>query len=183
MIVSPIELGAPAPDFDLPGVDGRRYSLSSFRDKSVLVVIFSCNHCPYVKAYEDRMVSIQRDYAAKGVQLVAINSNDDKAYPEDGFSEMVKRSKEKGFNFPYLRDESQSVVEAYGGICTPHVFAFDSRRMLRYRGRIDDSKEPSKVLSHDLRNALDDLIKGSAVRVPDTRPFGCSIKWYSLKPL
>ncbi len=182
MIVSTLELGAPAPDFDLPGVDGKRHTLSSFAGKPVLVVIFSCNHCPYVKAYEDRMVSIQRDYANRGVQLVAINSNDDKAYPEDSFPEMVKRSKEKGFNFPYLRDEAQKVVEAYGGVCTPHVFAFDGARRLRYRGRIDDSKEASKVSTHDLRNALDDLTAGREVRVPDTRPFGCSIKWYSMKP-
>ena len=182
MIVSTLDLGAPAPDFDLPGVDGKKHSLASYKDKPVLVVIFSCNHCPYVKAYEDRLVSIQRDYAARGVQFVAINSNDDKAYPEDSFQEMVKRSKEKGFNFPYLRDESQKVVEAYGGVCTPHVFAFDAGRRLRYRGRIDDSKEEPKVTTHDLRNALDDLVAGKTVRVPDTRPFGCSIKWYSMKP-
>ena len=182
MIVPTIGLGAPAPDFDLPGVDGKNHSLNSFKEKPVLVVIFSCNHCPYVVAYEDRMVSIQRDYAAKGVQFVAINSNDDKAYPEDSFPEMVKRAREKGFNFPYLRDESQKVVEAYGGVCTPHVFAFDRSRKLRYRGRIDDSKEESKVTTRDLRNALDDLVAGRAVRVPDTRLFGCSIKWYSMKP-
>ena len=182
MLLSTLDLGARAPDFDLPGVDGRAYSLGSFKDKPVLVVIFSCNHCPYVKAYEERMVSIQRDFAGKGVQLVAINSNDEKAYPEDGFPEMVKRSKERGFNFPYLRDESQKVVEAYGGVCTPHVFAFDVSRNLRYRGRIDDSKDASKVTSHDLRNALDDLTNGKSVRVPDTRPFGCSIKWFSVKP-
>ncbi|MDG7008482.1 MAG: thioredoxin family protein [Nitrososphaerota archaeon] len=182
MIVPTLGLGAPAPDFNLPGVDGKSHSLGSFKDKPVLVVIFSCNHCPYVKAYEDRMVSIQRDYAAKGVQFVAINSNDDKAYPEDSFPEMVKRAREKGFNFPYLRDESQKVVEAYGGVCTPHVFAFDRNRKLRYRGRIDDSKEESKVATNDLRNALDDLVAGRAVQVPDTRPFGCSIKWYSMKP-
>ena len=182
MIASTLELGAPAPDFDLPGVDGKRYSLAAFEGKPALVVVFSCNHCPYVKAYEDRMVSIQGDYADKGVQFVAINSNDDKAYPEDGFPEMVERAREKSFNFPYLRDESQKVVEAYGGVCTPHVFAFDGTRVLRYRGRIDDSRDPSKVTTHDLRNALDDLLQGKEVRVPDTRPFGCSIKWYSLKP-
>jgi len=182
MIVSTLGLGAPAPDFDLPGVDKRRYSLASFSNKPVLVVIFSCNHCPYVKDYEARMVSIQRDYAAKGVQLVAINSNDEKAYPDDSFPEMIKRAKERGFNFPYLRDESQKAVEAYGGVCTPHVFAFDSKRLLRYRGRIDDSRDPSKVTSPDLRNALDDLVAGNSVRAADTKPFGCSIKWYSLKP-
>ena len=175
-------LGSPAPDFDLPGVDNRRYTLLAFNDKAVLVVIFSCNHCPYVKDYETRMVSIQRDYSSKGVQLVAINSNDDKAYPEDSFTEMIKRAKLRGFNFPYLRDETQKVVDAYGGVCTPHVFAFDSKRLLRYRGRIDDSRDPSKVAHPDLRNALDDMVAGGSVRVPDTRPFGCSIKWYSMKP-
>jgi len=180
--VSTLGLGSPAPDFDLPGVDKMHHSLASFSTKPVLVVIFSCNHCPYVKDYETRMVSIQRDYSEKGVQLVAINSNDDKAYPEDSFPEMVRRSKDRGFNFPYLRDEPQKVVEAYGAVCTPHVFAFDSKRLLRYRGRIDDSRDPSKVSSPDLRNALDDMVAGKSVRVPDTKPFGCSIKWYSLKP-
>ena len=182
MIVSTLSLGSPAPDFSLPGVDKRHYSLGSFSNKPVLVVVFSCNHCPYVKDYETRMISIQRDYVAKGVQLVAINSNDDRAYPEDSLPEMVKRAKDRGFNFPYLRDESQKVVEAYGGVCTPHVFAFDSMRLLRYRGRIDDSRDASKVTSPDLRNALDDMVAGRSVRVPDTKPFGCSIKWYSLKP-
>ncbi len=177
-----LALGEPAPYFDLKGTDGANHSLASFRASPVLVVIFSCNHCPYVKAYEDRMVAIQRDFASKGVQVVAINSNDEKAYPEDSFPDMVKRAKDKGFNFPYLRDESQTVVEAYGGVCTPHVFAFDSARRLRYRGRIDDSRDPSKVTSHDLRNALDDLTEGKEVRTPDTKPFGCSIKWLAAKP-
>jgi peroxiredoxin len=182
MMTPALSLGQRAPDFDLPGVGGKRYSLASFSAKPVLVIMFWCNHCPYVKAYEDRAVSIQKDYAEKGVQFVAINSNDEKAYPEDSFAEMVKRAKEKGFNFPYLRDEKQEAVTAYGAVCTPHVFAFDKSRVLRYRGRIDDSKDPSHVTSPDLRNALDDLIKGAAVRVPDTKPFGCSIKWFSMKP-
>lgn len=182
MILSTLALGARAPDFNLPGVDGATHSLNSFDKSPVLVVVFSCNHCPYVKAYEDRMVSIQSDYASKGVRFVAINSNDENAYPEDSFPEMVKRAKAKGFNFPYLRDEEQKVVTAYGAVCTPHVFAFDSARTLRYRGRIDDSRDPSKVTAHDLRNALDDLTTGAPVRVSDTRPFGCSIKWFSLKP-
>ncbi|MDA4125399.1 MAG: thioredoxin family protein [Thaumarchaeota archaeon] len=177
-----LELGEKAADFDLPGVDGQRYSLGSFSSKPILAVVFWCNHCPYVKAYELRTVSIQSDYASKGVQFVAINSNDEKSYPEDSFPEMVKRAKEKGFNFPYLRDETQDAVEAYGGVCTPHVFVFDGARTLRYRGRIDDSKEEAKVTTHDLRNALEDLTSGRDVRVPDTKPFGCSIKWYSVKP-
>jgi peroxiredoxin len=174
-----LDLGAKAPDFDLPATDGRRYSLASFGGKPVLVVAFWCNHCPYVKAYEDRFVETQRDYAAKGVQLVAINSNDEGQFPEDSFDEMVKRAKEKGFNFPYLRDKTQTVVDAYGAVCTPHIFAFDQSRTLRYRGRIDDSKDPSSVKSHDLRNALDDIVAGKAVRSPDTKPFGCSVKWFA----
>jgi peroxiredoxin len=177
-----LELGQPAPDFDLPGVDGRNHSLASFASRPVLVVVFSCNHCPYVKDYEERMVAIQKEYAGKGVQFVAINSNDEQAYPEDSFPEMVKRAKERGFNFPYLRDQSQKVVEGYGAVCTPHVFAFDAKRTLRYRGRIDDSRDPAKVTHHDLRNALSDLTSSREVRVPDTRPFGCSIKWMQLKP-
>ena len=181
-MVPTLNLGSPAPDFDLPGVDGHRYSIASFAGKPVLVVIFSCNHCPYVRDYETRMVSIQEEYAPKGVQLVAINSNNEAAYPEDSFPNMVKRAKERGFNFPYLRDASQKAVEAYGGVCTPHVFAFDDRRVLRYRGRIDDSRDVSKVTTHDLKNALDDMLAGADVRVADTKPFGCSIKWYSVRP-
>ncbi len=177
-----IPLGSNAPEFDLPGTDGMKHSLGSYSDKPILTVVFTCNHCPYSKAYEDRLVSIQKDYASKGVQLVAINSNDEKSYPEDGFPEMVKRAKEKGFNVPYLRDESQEVVEAYGAVCTPHIFVFDRSRVLRYRGRVDDSKESSKVTANDLRNALDDLAAGREVRVPDTRPIGCSIKWFTMKP-
>ncbi|HVC27203.1 MAG TPA: thioredoxin family protein [Nitrososphaerales archaeon] len=173
-----LELGAKAPDFgDLQGADGKRYSLRSFDDKPILVVVFTCNHCPYAVAYEDRVVAIQRDYAGRGVQLVAINANDDKAYPEDGYPEMVKRAKAKGFNFPYVRDASQKAAEAYGAVCTPHVFAFDKDRSLRYRGRIDDSRDPKQVKSPDLRNALDDMLAGRALIVPDTKPFGCSIKW------
>lgn len=176
-----LEQAAKAPDFtDLQAADGRRYSLRSFDDKPVLVVMFTCNHCPYVVAYEDRMVAIQRDYAEKGVQLVAINSNDDKNYPEDSYPLMVKRAKEKGFNFPYLRDPDQKVAEAYGAVCTPHVFAFDKERRLRYKGRIDDSRDPHQVKSHDLRNAIDDLAAGRNVRTPETRPFGCSIKWMEI---
>jgi peroxiredoxin len=176
-----LELGKEAPSFkNLNGTDGRRYSLNSFDSKPVLVIIFSCNHCPYVQAYEDRMMRIQNDYLSKGVQLAAINSNDDKTYPEDSFPEMVKRAKARSFNFVYLRDADQHVVDSYGAVCTPHVFAFDKERKLRYRGRIDDSKDPSKVTSNDLRNALNDVLEGKIVRVPDTRPFGCSIKWMAI---
>jgi peroxiredoxin len=173
-----LPLGERAPEFhNLLGVDGKRYSLGSFASKPVLVVIFSCNHCPYVQAYEDRMVAIQGDYVGRGVQLVAINSNNSEAYPEDSYDKMVARAKEKGFNFPYVRDEDQVVANAFGAVCTPHVFAFDADRRLRYRGRIDDSRDPHSVKSPDLRNALEDLASGREVRIADTKPFGCSIKW------
>src|SRR5207245_2640958 len=116
-----LQLGDRAPTFNLPSVDGRTYSLDSFATTPVLVVIFSCNHCPYVQAYEDRMVAIQRDYRDRGVQFVAINANDDKNYPEDSFARMVERAKAKGFNFPYLRDATQTVAQAYGATHTHHL--------------------------------------------------------------
>jgi len=175
-----LDLGESAPDFkNLKGTDGQSHSLSSFDSNPVLVIIFSCNHCPYVQAYEDRMVKIQSDYGSKGVQLIAINSNDEKTYPEDSFEEMVVRARNKHFNFVYLRDADQKVVDAFGAVCTPHVFVFDKGRKLSYRGRIDDSKDPILVKSHDLRNALDDILAGRSVGIADTRPFGCSIKWMS----
>ena len=172
-----LELGAGAPEFHgLLGVDGKRHSLKDF-SKPILAIIFSCNHCPYVKAYEDRIISIARDYVDK-VQIVTVNSNDEKTYPEDDYKHMVERAKKKGFEFPYLRDKEQNVVSAYGAVCTPHIFVFDKDRKLRYQGRIDDSKDPKMIKSHDLRNAFDDLIAGREVRTPLTRAFGCSIKWF-----
>jgi peroxiredoxin len=172
-----LPLGTPAVDFQLKGVDGKTYGLYSFSDKKALVVVFSCNHCPYVQAYEDRMVQLQKDYSAKGVTLVAINSNDDNGYPEDSYPNMIKRSKERGFNFPYLRDETQEIAKKYGAICTPHVFAFDQQRRLQYKGRIDDNRNPELVKTKDLRDALDAILAGQQPGVQETRPFGCSVKW------
>jgi len=172
-----LPIGSPAIDFRLKGIDGKTYSMKDFADKKAVVVIFSCNHCPYVQAYETRMVQLQQDYLPKGVTLVAINSNDETNYPEDSFPNMVKRAKERGFNFHYLRDETQEVARQYGGICTPHVFAFDQNRVLQYKGRIDDSRYPEQVKVHDLRNALDVILAGEKPTVNETRPFGCSIKW------
>lgn len=177
-----LRAGDPAPPFDLPGVDGQRRSLASFADKPVLVVIFSCNHCPYVQAFEGRMVAVQRDYAPKGVQLVAINSNDEASYPEDSFHEMVARAQAQGYNFPYLRDESQRVAEAYGAVCTPHALVFDRERRLRYQGRIEDGRDPKESKHRDLREALDDIVAGRPVRVPETPAFGCSVKWGRVQP-
>jgi peroxiredoxin len=172
-----LALGSPAVDFHLKGVDSKSYSLKDFADKKALVVVFSCNHCPYVQAYEDRMVQLQKDYSGKGVTLIAINSNDDHDYPEDSFENMMKRAKERGFNFPYLRDESQDIARKYGAICTPHIFAFDRNRTLQYKGRIDDNRYPGQVKTNDLRNALDALLAGKKPATQETRPFGCSIKW------
>ena len=173
-----LKIGDPAPSFRLPGVNGMNYSLEDFRNKKVVIVMFSCNHCPTVKAYQDRFVELQRDYEDKGVSLIAINSNDDKNYPEDSFENMKTRAREKGFNFPYLRDESQKVAKAYGAERTPEVFVFDEKRTLRYHGRIDDNVyDPKEVRQHYLRDALDAVIIGRKVPLEDTEPVGCTIKW------
>lgn len=172
-----LEIGGHAPDFNLHGTDGKQYSLSTFGHNRLLVLIFSSNGCPTVKACEERMINIQKDYAAKSVQLLAINSNNEHLSPLDAYDEMVKRSNDKKFNFPYVKDADRSVAKSYGAICTPHVFLLDNDRMLRYRGRIDDSREASRVTSTDLRNALDDILVGEPVRVSETKSFGCSIVW------
>jgi len=174
-----MQIGQKTPDFrGLVDVSGKKYGLSDFAGKKIVVVIFSCNHCPTVVAYEDRMVQIQRDYAGKGVGLVAINPNDDKKYPEDSYQEMVKRAKAKGFNFPYLRDESQEVARSYGAQRTPEVYVLDSERRLRYHGRIDDNVNDARsVKSHDLKKVLDALLAGKEVPVAETAAVGCTIKW------
>ena len=173
-----LQPGDKTPAFNLKGTDGRMHGLADYADKPVLVVIFSCNHCPYVQAYEDRMVAIQRDYKDRGVQMIAINSNDDKNYPEDSFEEMVKRAKDKGFNFPYLRDASQDVARAYAATHTPQLFVFDRERRLRYTGKIDDNwQTPSAITRQYLRDALDALLKGSAPAEAATHAIGCTIKW------
>ena len=173
----PIALESPAPSFILPGTDGKSYSLDSFKQFRLLAVIFSCNHCPYVKAYEERIVAIQKEYGPKGVQLVLINSNDAATYPDDSFPEMKKRAASQGYNFPYLRDESQQIARAYGAERTPHIFLFDERRRLRYTGRIDDNWQDSKaVKSRDFRNALEALLAG-AEPPANTPAIGCTIKW------
>lgn len=173
-----MQLKDSAPDFSLKAVDGKTYCLKDFGGAKALVVIFSCNHCPYVVAYEDRMVQIQKDYAAKGVRLAVINSNDAASHPEDSFPAMVKRAEEKGFNFPYLHDESQAVAKAYGATNTPHLFVFDAQRKLAYTGKIDDNwQDPKAVKQQFLRDALDDLVVGKPVRQAFTHAIGCTIKW------
>jgi peroxiredoxin len=173
-----LELGSPAPSFSLPGTDGKSHSLESFKDAKALCVVFSCNHCPYVQAYEGRFKALQADFGPRGFQLVAINSNDADNYPEDGFDAMVLRSKEQGFNFPYLRDEDQSVAKAFGAVRTPHVFLFDAERKLAYLGRIDDSwDKPEKVTRRELAEAIEDILAGRPVKVAETFAVGCTVKW------
>lgn len=173
-----LKIGDFAPGFYLSGVDGEGYSLEDFRDKRVVVVMFSCNHCPTVKAYEDRFVEFQKNYKDKGVALIAINPNDDKRYPEHSFENMKIRAKEKRFNFPYLRDEIQRVAKAYGAERTPEVYVFDKKRLLCYHGRIDDNVcEPEQVSQRYLRNAVDALLAGRKVPLEEAEPVGCTIKW------
>ncbi len=184
--VKTLEINTPAPELNLPGVDDKTYRLADFADAKVLIVIFTCNHCPTAQAYEQRIIQLHADYRKKGVILVAISPNDPQAvrldelgYADigDSFADMKLHAKRRGYKFPYLYDgETQRVSTAFGALVTPHVFIFDHQRKLRYNGRIDDADvKPPK--SHDARNAIDDLLAGRPVRVSKTRVFGCSTKW------
>lgn len=178
MATNNLKIGSSAPDFKLEAVDDKKYSLSSFDDNKALIIIFSCNHCPYVQAYEGRIKQIQEDYKNKGVIVIAINSNEDKGYPEDSFENMKKRAVEQKFNFLYLRDEDQSVARAYDATHTPEIFLFDKARKLAFHGKIDDNwQEPNRVQNYYLRNALDELLAGKEISVPETFTIGCTIKW------
>jgi peroxiredoxin len=166
------------PGFSLTGVDDKNYSLNDFSDKKILIVIFSCNHCPYVQAYEDRIMELQNEFEKDGVQIVAINSNDDVKYPDDSFDEMKKRAAARRFNFPYLRDETQDVAKAFGATHTPQIFLFNSDRKLKYEGKIDDNwQEPDKVKSAYLREAILEVLGNKEVSMPETFSIGCTIKW------
>jgi peroxiredoxin len=181
-----LEIGSAAPDFKLPGVDGKDSSLKDFADAKVLVIVFTCNHCPTAQAYEGRIKQLDADYKDKGVRLVAISPNDPTAvrldemgYTDlsDSLEEMKLRAKDHGFTFPYLYDgATQATSRAYGVIATPHVFIFDAERKLRYQGRIDDS-DVKEVHSHDARNAIEALLAGKPVPTEKTKVFGCSTKW------
>jgi peroxiredoxin len=172
-----LALDETVPTFTLPGVDGQTHSLDEYASSDVLVLIQSCNHCPYVLAWEGRMVAIQRDYADRGVRLVAFNSNDASRYPDDSFDAMQRRAEEEGFNFPYLYDEDQSLARALGAERTPEVFVFDRDRRLVYHGLIDDNREEDAVTTHYLRDALDAVLRGDEPPVAETTPVGCTVKW------
>jgi len=183
-----LAIGASAPDFSLTGIDGKTYSLASFKDARILVIVFTCNHCPTAQAYEDRIIRLTGDYKAKGVAVVAIMPNDPQSirldelgYTDmgDSFEEMKHRAAEKHFNFPYLYDgQTEETSKKYGPIATPHVFIFDKDRKLRYSGRVDDVEKPTKTPhTNDARNAIDALLAGKEIPVTTTKVFGCSIKW------
>lgn len=171
-----LRIGDPAPAFEgLLGTDGERYGFDRSRDATALVLIFSSNRCPTAKAYASRMNDLQREYGPRGVQLLAINSNDPHLYPDEDLARMVQRAAEDRYEFPYVVDVEQRVARAYGPECTFHVFVLDGDRRLRYRGRFDDARLPERATSHDLRDALDDVLAGREVRRPETRAFGCSL--------
>tara|TARA_B100001750_G_C15518290_1_gene609179 strand:+ start:4190 stop:4720 length:531 start_codon:yes stop_codon:yes gene_type:complete len=173
-----LSIGEQSVEFQLPGVDGNNYSLADYSNKSAVVVIFSCNHCPYVQAWEERIIQIQKDFESNGVQLLVISANDAEQYPDDGFPAMKERAKAKGFNFPYLFDESQEIAKAYGAERTPEVFVFDSNQTLQYHGTIDDNYEnPEAVTKTYLRDAIDAIAEGNKPAVNQTDPVGCTIKW------
>lgn len=173
-----LHAGDAAPDFALPGVDGKTWRLADFREAKFLVVTFWCNHCPYVQAWEGRAIALSKEYTSKGVLFVMINANDAQAYPDDGIDRMKARAAEKGYPFPYLRDESQAVAHAYGALVTPHPMVFGPDRRLIFQGRIDDHHEdPSGVHERYLAAALDSAIAGRTVEPAERPVLGCSVKW------
>lgn len=172
-----LKINDPMPHFALPATDGMTVDTHMMNDK-VIVVIFTCNHCPYAVAYEDRLVELAKRFDEEGVQFILVNSNDDANYPEDSFEMMTERHNEKSFPFPYCRDESQGVAESYGALCTPHCFAFNQARVLKYKGRIDDNwKDPQAVTEHNLRDAIAAMVKGEEPPAHEVNAIGCSIKW------
>ena len=173
----PVEIGFPCPDFRLPSVAGPSVGPSDFKDATLFGVFFTCNHCPYAKAIEGRLLELDRDYAGKGFRFVAVSANDASTYPDDSFVNMKKRAEERGYGFPYLYDESQAVARAFGAVCTPDLYVFDRDRKLAYHGRLDDSPmDASKVKRRELREAVDALLAGRASSAAQNPSIGCSIK-------
>ncbi|NJL93473.1 MAG: thioredoxin family protein [Anaerolineae bacterium] len=176
--VSNLKIGDSALDFELRGVDGLLHRLADYADKPALAVIFTCNHCPYVLAWEDRLMALQNEFAWQGFQIVTINANDAIKYPTDDFASMQKHAQEKAFPYPYLHDESQAVARAYGAERTPEIFLFDATRSLRYHGAPDDNyDDPSAVRMPYLRQAVEALLAGSSPEIAQTPPVGCTVKW------
>ncbi|KPK82697.1 MAG: redoxin, partial [Bacteroides sp. SM23_62_1] len=186
-----LEIGATAPDFSLPGIDGKTYTLADFKS-NILVIIFTCNHCPTAQTYEDRIIQLVDEYSKKGVDFVAVSPNDPQSvrldelgYTDlgDDLEDMKIRAEYKGFNFHYLYDgETQETSRKYGPVATPHVFIFDNNRKLQYVGRVDDSEEGiTPQTKHDTRDALEAMLAGKIPETQKTKTFGCSIKWSDKK--
>lgn len=174
---SVLHIGDAMPHFCLPATDGMTVDSTMIKDP-VLVVVFTCNHCPYAQAYDQRLIDLANHFDQEGVQFVLVSSNDARNYPEDSFPAMKAKHKELGYPFPYCYDESQEVAKAFGALCTPHCFVFDRRRTLKYKGRIDDNwKDASAVTEHNLRDALAALVKGEEPPAHEMNAIGCSIKW------
>ncbi len=172
-----LAIGDPIPHFQLPSVDGLTIDTHIIKDP-VLVVIFTCNHCPYAQANEDRLIALANHFDEEGAQFILINSNDAENYPDDSFDAMKVRYAEKGFPFPYCHDESQEVAKKFGALCTPHCFVFDEKRQLQYKGRVDDNwKDPTAVKEQSLKVAIEAVLKGEIPAVQEANAIGCSIKW------
>jgi len=174
---APVPLGSPPPPFGLPATDGGAYSLDDFRRAKALMVIFLCNHCPYVLAWLDRIGAVAREFAPKGLRAVGISSNDPLTFPQDSFPMMKEFARERQLPFPYLFDESQDVARAYGATCTPDIYVYSAARELAYHGRVDDNHaDPLRATRRDLRNAVAAILAGK--RAPAQEPsMGCNIKW------
>ena len=174
----PGSLGTPCPPFRLLAVDGQTHERRDFDSSPVLVVMFICNHCPYVKAVEDRLIQMAHDLGPKGAAFVGICSNDAATYPDDAYDKLAERWKLKAYGFPYLHDESQEAARDFDAVCTPDIFVYDRERRLAYRGRIDDSwKDESKVTRHELADAVQALLDGRRPPADQHPSMGCSIKW------
>jgi len=172
-----LQLGEKAPDFKLPATDGEKYKLSNFKE-NVLVIFFTCNHCPYVIGSDNQTRKTAEKYIPEGVKFIGINSNSKNTYPEDSFPNMVKRMEKYNFPWLYLYDESQEVARSYGALRTPHFFVLDKSRKLIYTGRaVDNPMDISRMTVNDLENALDEYLAGKDISTPLTNPIGCNIKW------
>jgi peroxiredoxin len=173
-----LEIGASAPDFNLPATDGNNYQLSDFKDSKVLVIFFTCNHCPYVVGSDEVTRATVEKYNQSGVTFLGINSNSKKTHPDDDFGHMVTRMEEHKFPWLYLYDETQEVALAYGALRTPHFYIFDKDRQLIYTGRgVDNPRETEKMKVNDLERALDEYLAGEKISTPLTNPIGCNVKW------
>jgi peroxiredoxin len=174
-------LGTPAHDFSLEGIDSKTHSLKSYSEKEIIVIIFMCNHCPYVKAVLKRIIALQNEFIDRGVQFIGINSNDATRYPDDSLENMKIIAKENDFSFPYLIDPSQEVAKSYDAVCTPDLYVYGKNRKLVYRGRIDDNWEDSeKVTQQDLKLALENILSREVITSKQIPSMSCSIKWKTI---